>query len=102
MRHSVPRIERQRLSQHLFGFLIAILGQKRPRLAKAAEADLTSGRRRAAETTDRLVAMSQFVDQSASAEPRLGQGRDQLSGAIVRNDDPPDVPLLLQSHSLAQ
>ena len=74
MRHGVPRIERQRLSQHLFGFLIAILGQQRPRLAKAAEAGLTAGRRRAAETADRLVAMAQCVDQGAGAEPRLGQG----------------------------
>ena len=40
MRHGVSRIECQRLSQHLFGFLIAILGQQRPRLAKPAEAVL--------------------------------------------------------------
>src|SRR4029077_18630335 len=102
MRHSVPRIVRQCLSQHLFGFLIAILGQKRPCLAKAAEAGLTSGRRRPAETTDRLVAVSQFVDQSASAEPRLAQGWEQLSGAIVRNDGSADVALLFQSDSQAE
>ena len=46
--------------------------------------------------------MSQFVDQSASAEPRLGQGREQLSGAIVRNDGAADVALLLQSDSQAE
>ena len=102
MRHGVPRIERQRLSQHLFGFLIAILGQQRPRLAKAAEAGLTSGRRRAAETADRLVAMAQCVDQGAGAEPRLGQGWEQLSGAVVRNDCPADVAQLLQGDSQAE
>jgi len=59
VRHGVPRIESQRVSQHLFGFLIAILDQQRPRLAKAAEAGLTSGRRRAAETADCLLAMAQ-------------------------------------------
>ena len=83
MRHGVAWIERQRVSQHLFGFLIAILGQQRPRLAKAAEAGLASGRRRAAETADRLIAMAQCVDQGAGAEPRLGQGWEQLSGAVV-------------------
>src|SRR5208282_5090768 len=57
VRHGVPRIRHQSLSQHLFGFLTAILDQQRPRLAKAAEAGLTYGRRRTPETADRLLAM---------------------------------------------
>ncbi|HEY6290894.1 MAG TPA: hypothetical protein VI455_04930 [Terriglobia bacterium] len=61
MRHGVARVERQRLSQHPFGFLIAILGQQRSRLAKAAEAGVTSGRCRAAEIDDRLVAIAQCI-----------------------------------------
>ena len=78
VRHGVRWIGYQRLSQHLFSFLIAILNQQRPRLAKAAEAGLATGRRRATETADRLVTMTQFVDQGAGAEPRLGQRGSSL------------------------
>ena len=102
MRHGVPRIVRQRPSQHLFGFLIAVLGQQRPSLAQPAEAAVASGRRRAAETADRLLTMAQRVDQGAGAEPRLGQGRKELSGAVVRHDGLADVAQLLQSDSQAE
>ena len=85
IRHRVHRIGRQRLSQRLFGFLISILDQQRPCLAKAAEA-ITSGYRCTAETTDRLVAMAQCVGQGPGAEPRLGQGWEQLSGAVALSD----------------
>ena len=61
MRHGVLRIARQCLSQYQFGFLIAILGQQRPRLAQSAEAAIPSRRRRAPETADCLVAMAQCV-----------------------------------------
>ena len=100
--HGVPRIGHQRLSQYLFGFLIAILGQQRPRLAKAAEAVPISGRCRAPETADRLVAMAQRIEQGAGAEPRLSQGWEQFRGAVVRNDRPADVAHLLQGDSQAE
>src|ERR1700756_1695456 len=102
MRHGVPWIARQGLSEHLFRFLIAILDQQCPGLAKTAEAGLTSGRRRAAKTADRLVTMAQCVYQGTSAEPSFGERWEQLSGAIVGNDSPADVALLLQGNSQAE
>ena len=102
VRHGVRRIGRQRLSQYLFGFLITILDQQRPRLGQAAVAGLRCGRGRAAETADRLVAMAQCVGQGAGAEPRLGQRWEQLSGAAVRNDRLADVTQLLQSDSQSE
>src|SRR5437763_15447573 len=102
MRHGVLRIVCQRLSQDQFGFVIAILDEQRPRLANAAEAGLTSSCCRTAETADRLVAMAECVDQGAGAEPRLGQGWLQLSGAVVGSDSPSDVALLLQGDSQAE
>jgi hypothetical protein len=102
MCQGVRRIVRQCLSQCLFGFWIAILGQQRPRLAQAAEAGLTSGRRGAAETANRLVTMAQGVDQRAGAEPCLGQGWEQLSGAVVCDDCLSDIAQLLQGNSQAE
>ncbi len=75
MRHGVLRIGRQRFSQHQFGFVSALFGEQRTRLAQAAEARLASSRCGAAETFDRFVAMAQRVDQRAGAEPRLSQRR---------------------------
>src|SRR5579864_982789 len=102
MRNGVARIARQRLSQHQFSFLIALLGQQRPRLAQAPEAGLAAGLRRAPETADCLVQMAQGVDQCAGAEPRLGQGWKQLGGAVVRNNCRAQVALLLQGDSQAE
>jgi len=102
VRHGVARINRYRVSQHPFGFLISILCQQRPRLAKVAEAGLPSGSRGATETADGLVAMPQCVNQRASAEPRLSQGWEQLSGAVVRSDCPADVAQLFQCDSQAE
>jgi hypothetical protein len=102
MRQGVPRIERQRASQHQFGFLIALLGQQGPRFTEAAEASLTSGRRRASETANRLGAIAQGVEQGTGAEPCLGQGWEQLSGAVVRSDCPADVAQHLQRDSQAE
>lgn len=99
MGHGVACIECQRLSQDQFRFLIAILGQQGPCFAKPAEAALTSGRRRPAETIDRLIAAAQRVDQGPGEEPRLGQGPVQLRGAVVRSDRTAGVALLLQGDS---
>src|SRR5579862_804746 len=100
--HAVPGIGHQRLSQHLFGFLIAILDQQRPRLTQPAEVGSASGRRRAAETTDRLVEMAENVDQSTGAEPRLGQGWEQSCGAVVRSQCPRNVAQLFEGNSQAE
>ena len=102
IRHGVARIGHQRLSQHLFGFLIAILDQQRPRLTQAAVAGLTRSRCRATETANRFVAMAQCIDQGAGPEPCLRQGWEQLSGAVVRNDCPGDVAQRLQGDSQAK
>jgi hypothetical protein len=75
VRHGVGRIEHERLSQHPFGFDVAIFGQERPCRAEASESRLRSRRCRAAKTADRLVAVAQCVDQCASAEPGLRQRR---------------------------
>ena len=90
------------MSEYQFGFFLAILRQQRPCLAKAAEPGLTSGRRRAAETAERLVAMAQCVDQGAGAEPGLRQGWRQLSCAVVRSDCAADVAQLLERDSQAE
>jgi hypothetical protein len=84
------------------GFLIAILDQQRPRLAEAAEVGSTSAHGRAPETTDRLLAMAQCVDQSAGAEPRLGQRWLQLRGAVIRSERSADVAHLFQADSQAE
>src|ERR1035441_8437434 len=102
MRHGVLRIERQRLSQHLLGFLVAILGQQGACLAQTAEARFTSSCRCAAKTTDSLVSMAQGVSQRAGPEPRLGQSWDQLSGMVIRNDCSADIAQLLQGNSHAE
>ena len=46
--------------------------------------------------------MAQCVDQSAGAEPRLGQGWEQLRGAVVRSECPANVAQLLQGDSQAK
>ena len=46
--------------------------------------------------------MAQCVDQSAGAKPRLGQGWEQLGGAVVRSDCPADIAQLLQGNSQAE
>ena len=107
MLHRIPwkpfrRLALEDVPQHLLGFLIATLGQQRPGLAQAAEAGLTPCGRRAAKTADRLVAVTQFVDECAGAEPRLSQGWEQLSGAVVGDDGPAKVAQLLQGDSQAE
>ena len=59
MPHGIAWIERQRLSEYLFGFLIAIFSQERSRLAKAAKLVLPRSLRRA-KTADRLITMHQL------------------------------------------
>jgi hypothetical protein len=102
IRHGIPRIGHQRLSEYLFGFLIAVLDQQRPSLTKAAEAVPISGYRRAAETAYRLLAMAQYVGQGTGAEPCLGQGWEEFCGAVVCGESPVDVAQLLQSNSQAE
>ncbi|HXC42809.1 MAG TPA: hypothetical protein VNY51_04700 [Candidatus Dormibacteraeota bacterium] len=86
----------------MFGFLIAILDQQRSRFAEAAEVRPTSSRGRTPETGDCCLSMAHDVDQSTGAEPRLGQGREQLSGTIVGSDCSADVPQLFKGDSQAE
>jgi hypothetical protein len=46
--------------------------------------------------------MAQCVDQRAGAEPCLGQGWEQLGGAVVRSECPADVAELLQGDAQAE
>ena len=46
--------------------------------------------------------MAQRVDQSAGAEPCLGQGWKQLSGVVVRSERAANVAQFLQGDSQAE
>ena len=46
--------------------------------------------------------MAQRVDQGAGAEPRLGQRRQQLGGAVVGHDGRAEIAQLLEGDSQAE
>ena len=100
--HRARRVGRERLAQDLLGFLVALLGQQRPRGPEPSESALASRRFRAPETADGLLAVAHRVDQSAGAEPRLGERRRKLGRAIVGANRAAEIAELLERDPQAE